>query len=109
MRVKGFGGFIACVAFAGLPLLLPAELGAQTPAPPPNPMPIMPPQLPAARVVDLMTEDGIKIFGGQWKNMDVKIVEAPPREGAGPKWTSSYDIQPHAGEKGFDDSKWPAI
>jgi len=41
--------------------------------------------------------------------MDVRIVEAPPREGAGPKWTSSYDIQPHAGEMGFDDSKWPAI
>jgi hypothetical protein len=109
MRMMSLGRWVACVAFAGLPLLMPAELGAQAPAPPPNPMPIMPPQIPAARVVDLMTEDGVKILGGQWKNMDVKIVEAPPREGAGPKYTSSYDIQPHAGEKGFDDSKWPAI
>jgi gluconolactonase len=111
MRVTLWGSLIACAAMAALPVLMSSELVAQAPAPAPaaNPMPIMPPQLPAARVVDLMTEDGIKLFAAQWKNMDVKIVEAPPREGAGPKWTSSYDIQPHAGEAGFDDSSWPAI
>src|SRR5262245_36420864 len=99
MRVTGWGSLIACAAMAALPVLMSSELVAQAPAAAPaaNPMPIMPPQLPAARTVDLMTEDGVKTFGAQWKNMDVKIVEAPPREGAGPKWTSSYDIQPHAG------------
>jgi len=109
MRIAGFGRLVACVALVGLPLLMSTDTGAQAPAPPANPMPIMPPQLPAARVVDLMTEDGIRLFGAQWKNMDVKIIEAPPREGAGPKWTSSYDIQPHAGEPGFDDASWPVI
>jgi gluconolactonase len=113
MRMMSIGRWVACVALAGLPLLMPSDLGAQAPAAPPappaNPMPIMPPQIPAAHVVNLMTEDGVRALGAQWKNMDVKIVEAPPREGAGPKWTSSYDIQPHAGVKGFDDSKWPAI
>ena len=111
MRVRFLTPLVACVAFAAMPLLMATDSGAQAPAAPPpaNPMPIMPPQLPPAHVVDLMTDSGVATFKGQWKNMDVKIVEAPPREGAGPKWTSSYDIQPHAGEKGFDDSSWPAI
>jgi gluconolactonase len=28
---------------------------------------------------------------------------------AGPAWKTAYDIQPHAGESGFDDSSWPVI
>jgi hypothetical protein len=86
---------------------------AAQPAPPPaaaaTPMPIIAPSTPAAHTVNLMTQDGVEILGGQWKNMDVKIVEAPPRPDAGPNWPSSYDIQPHAGEAGCDDSAWPKI
>jgi len=105
MRVNGLMPLRACLALAALPLFMATDTGAQAPAPAPpaNPMPIMPPQLPPAHVVDLMTDSGVAVFGGQWKNMDVKIGEAPPREGAGWKWTSSYDIQRHAGAKGFDD------
>ena len=36
-------------------------------------------------------------------------VEAPPMANAGPQWKSSYDIQPHGGEMGYDDSTWPVI
>ena len=41
--------------------------------------------------------------------MDVKIVEVPAMPNAGPAWKTSNDIQPHAGEMGYDDSSWPAI
>ena len=56
-----------------------------------------------------MTQEGIAAFGTQWKNMDAKIVEGPAMPGAGAKWKTAYDIQPHAGESGFDDSSWPTI
>jgi hypothetical protein len=79
------------------------------PAPVPAPAPIMPPSLPPAYVADLTTPDAMAAFGAQWKNMDVKIVEAPAMPNAGPAWKSTYDIQPKAGENNFDDSSWPAI
>ena len=82
----------------------PAPVAA--PAPPP---PSMPPSLPPSYVVNLMTPEGIAAFNTQWKNMDAKIVEVPAMPGAGAKWKTAYDIQPHAGESGFDDSAWPTI
>ena len=106
MLKKNIGLLVACVALATLPV---TATVAQAPAPPANPAPIMPPMLPPSHVVNLMSEEGVSAFNAHWKNMDVRIVEAPPREGAGPKWPSSYDIQPHAGTKGFDDSSWPMI
>jgi gluconolactonase len=69
----------------------------------------MPPSLPPTYVVNLMTPEGIAAFSTQWKNMDAKIVEGPAMPGAGAKWKTAYDIQPHAGEAGFDDSSWPTI
>ena len=33
----------------------------------------MPPSIPAANVVNLMTPEGVATFTAQWKNMDVKI------------------------------------
>ena len=41
--------------------------------------------------------------------MEAKIVEGPAIANAMPAYKTSYDIQPHAGESGFDDSAWPAI
>jgi gluconolactonase len=55
-----------------------------------------------------MTAEGVAVFGGAWRNMDAKIVEAPPRPNAG-AWKVSYDLQPKAGAADFDDSSWPAI
>jgi gluconolactonase len=41
--------------------------------------------------------------------MEAKIVEGAALAGAMPGYKTSYDIQPHAGEAGFDDSSWPTI
>ena len=76
---------------------------------PPVAPPVMPPVLPAAHVVDLMTAQGASGLGAQWKTMEAKIVEREPIDGALPGYTTAYDISPHAGEAGFDDSDWPAI
>ena len=76
---------------------------------PPVAQPIMPPVLPVAHVVDLMTGQGASVLGAQWKTMEAKIVEREPIDAALPGYTTAYDISPHAGEAGFDDSAWPVI
>jgi gluconolactonase len=91
-----------------LPILL-TIAAAQTPAPPAPPAPLMPPSLVPANVVDLMTPAGSAILGAEWKSMEAKIVDGPALAGAMPGYKTSYDIQPHAGEGGFDDSSWPVI
>jgi len=101
------GVLVACAALTAI--VMTGSVAQPAPAPAPNPAPIMPPSLPPSYVVNLMTQDGVAVFNAQWKNMDVKIVDAPPMANAGPQWKSSYDIQPHAGEMGFDDSSWPVI
>jgi len=82
---------------------------SSAPAAAPVPAPQMPPSLVPAKVVDLMTPEGSAIFGAQWKSVEAKIVEGPAIANAMPGFKTSYDIQPHAGEAGFDDSSWPAI
>ena len=62
MCVRFLKALMACAALAALPLVMATDSGAQAPAPPANPMPIMPPQLPAAHVVDLMTDSGTSAF-----------------------------------------------
>src|SRR5258708_40229706 len=56
-----------------------------------------------------MTQEGSAVFSAQWKTMEAKIVEGPAIANAMPGYKTSYDIQPHAGERGFDDSSWPII
>lgn len=115
MLNKDLGILVVCAALAAVSLTIstvsvaqvpPALPPAAAPAPPP---PAIPPSLPPTYVVNLMTPEGIAAFGTQWKNMDAKIVEGPAMPGAGAKWKTAYDIQPHAGESGFDDSSWPTI
>lgn len=74
-----------------------------------SPAPMMPPSIPPNYVVDLMTAQGSAAFSAQWKTMEAKIVSAKPIPAALPGYTAAFDIEPHAGESGFDDSKWPAI
>ena len=110
MRNKDLSMLVTCGALAALPLIIPAVSGAQAPpAPAPNPPPVIAPSLPATYVVNLATPEGMAAFSARWKNMDVKIVEAPAMPNAGPAWKSSYDITPKAGDADFDDSSWPAI
>ena len=78
-------------------------------APPPAPAPAIAPLLPPAYMVDLMTPEGSAAVGAEWRIMEAKVVECPPIPEAMPEYKSAYDIQPHAGERGFDDSAWPLI
>jgi gluconolactonase len=87
---------------------MPPAAVAQTPAPA-APAPMMPPSLPATFVVDLMGAQGSSAFGAQWKTIEAKIVNTKPIPDALPQYKTAYDIEPHAGESGFDDSKWPTI
>jgi hypothetical protein len=81
---------------------------------PPTP-PLLVPQLPIApllppiHVVDLMTVAGSAAFGAQWRAMEAKIVECPALGDAMPEFKTTYDVEPYAGERGFDDSDWPVI
>jgi gluconolactonase len=73
------------------------------------PLPAVAPSLPPTFVVDLMTTEGSAAFGAQWKTTEAKIVEVPAISDAMPEFKTTYDIEPHAGESGFDDSSWPVI
>jgi hypothetical protein len=103
-----------CVALVAVSATIATMSSAQAPAPPaaapaPPPLPQMPPSLVPAHVVDLMTADGSAVFGAQWKTIEAKIVEVPAIANAMPEYKTTYDIKPHAGAAGFDDSSWPAI
>ena len=103
---------VMCAALAAAPMMIPTIATGQAPVLPaaaPAPPPQMPPSLVPAKVVDLMTAEGSAAFGAQWKTMEAKIVEGPAIANAMPGYKTSYDIQPHAGEIGFDDSSWPTI
>jgi len=102
------GRLAGCAALVAVPLLFSSLSLAQAPNPPP-PAPVMVPSLPATHVVDLMTAAGSAAFGAQWKTMEAKIIEVPPIPTALPGYKTAYDISPHAGESGFDDSSWPTI
>jgi gluconolactonase len=67
------------------------------------------PLVPPAHVVDLMTNAGSAVFGARWRAMEAKIVECQALSDAMPEFKTTYDIEPHAGESGFDDSDWPVV
>ena len=104
-----------CVGLAILSALVAATAtlvsqAAAAQAPPATPvLPVVAPVLPPSRVVDLTTTDGMATFGGQWKNMDAKIVEVPAMPNAGAAWKTAYDVQPKAGDASFDDSAWATV
>jgi gluconolactonase len=81
------------------------------PAMPPllMPQPASAPSLPPVHMVDLMTAPGSAVFGARWRAMEAKIVECPALTDAMPEFKTTYDIDPHAEERGFDDSAWPVV
>jgi len=112
MRKQDLVWLVTCGVLAAVPIMIPmaaAQAPASTAAAPPTPAPLMPPSLVPSHVVDLMTPEGSAVFGAQWKSMEAKIVEGPAIANAMPGYKTSYDIQPHAGERGFDDALWPMI
>jgi gluconolactonase len=68
---------------------------------------------PNARI-DLATRDGAALVMGEWRYADAEPARATHRApdangqptGAA---VSTWDIRPHAGNNGFDDSAWPVI
>jgi gluconolactonase len=106
MRRTGIGGLIAAATLAAASA---TTTHAAAQALPPTSPPQIAPTLVPSHVVDLMTAEGATALGAQWKTMEAKIVEGPALPNAMPGYKSSYDLSPHAGAKGFDDSSWPAI
>src|SRR5258708_33193439 len=74
----------------------------------PPPAPIMAPSLPAAHVVNLMTNEGSGAFGVQWRVADVKIIEVPAAINKD-RYKTTYQIEPRAMPTDFDDSQWERI
>jgi gluconolactonase len=105
MRTRDLAKLVVGSVLAIAPLMLAASAQPLPPTSPPQLAPVLPP----AHVVDLLTADGMAAFGAQWKHMEVKIVEGPALPNAMPGYKTSYDISPHAGVKGFDDSSWPTL
>ncbi len=81
------------------------------PAMPPQLMPQPPiaPLVPPAHVVDLMTVDGSAAFGARWRAAEAKLVECPALTNSMPEFRTTYDVDPHAELRGFDDTAWPEI
>jgi hypothetical protein len=105
MRKRDFVRLGSAAALATIPAIMVSAISvAQAPAAAPNPLPVVAPLLPPSKVVDLATAEGMAAFGGQWKNMDAKIIEVPAMPNAGPAWKTAYDLTPKAGEAGFNDS-----
>lgn len=73
------------------------------------PQPALAPLVPPIHEIDLMTKAGVAVFGACWRAQEAKIVECPALADAMPEFTSTYDIEPHAEELGFDDSDWPVL
>jgi gluconolactonase len=107
MGRKILGTLITSAALAAALATMSTVASAQAPAPPPAPQ--LAPTLVPSLSVDLMTNQGSAVFGAQWKTMEAKIVERPTLTGHLPEYDKAYDISPHAGEAGYDDSKWPKI
>jgi gluconolactonase len=109
MRTNDLRWLAACAVLA-FPAMTATPALAQAPAPaqaPPAPQ--IAPSLVPSYTVDLMTAEGSAAFGAQWKTMEAKIVEVPPIKDNMPAYKTGYDISPHAGEAGYDDSAWPVI
>lgn len=64
--------------------------------------------------IDLRTEAGVALVGGQWKYADARIVEVDhraPGHDLKPTGdpTRTHDVEPKAGAAAFDDSAWESI
>jgi gluconolactonase len=79
-----------------------------------------PPELLPGRpdaIVDLQTEEGVALVGGQWRYSDARVEETgfvelgSPEDPLGPGTVPNrtYDVSPHAEAADFDDSGWAAL
>jgi gluconolactonase len=79
-----------------------------------------PPELLPGRpdaIVDLQSEEGVGLVGGQWRYSDARVEEVDfvelgsPEDPLGPGTVPNrtYDVEPHAEGVGYDDSGWAAL
>src|SRR5919206_1505416 len=79
-----------------------------------------PPELLPGRpdaVVDLQTDEGVALVGGQWRYGDCRVEEidfvelGSPEDPLGPGTVPNrtYDVLPHAEGVDFDDSDWRTL
>jgi len=83
----------------------------------PGPPEILP-RRPSA-VVDLQTDEGVALVGGEWRYADARVEEiafvalagagAADPLGPGEVPNATYDVVPHAQAAGFDDSGWEVL
>ena len=64
--------------------------------------------------IDLMTQEGVALVKGRWRYSDTKIIEVDHHmvgSDLGPSGppNRTYDLVPHAGAAGFDDSGWQML
>ncbi len=59
----------------------------------------------ATKTIDLRTSDGAKAIKGEWRYIDVKIVEVATKSADGKPMTT-YNIQPKAFGIDYDDKSW---
>ena len=82
---------------------------------PPGPPELLPGRPDA--IVDLQTEEGVALVGGQWRYSDatvegvgfVELGSAEDPLGPGTVPNRTYDIAPHAEPPDFDDSGWTSL
>jgi gluconolactonase len=108
MRKKTLRNLIVSAALAAAPAITPLAASAQAPASAP-PAPLMAPSLVPSATVNLMTAEGSAAFGAVWRTSEARIVEVEPMTGRMKGYDKTFDMQPHAGEANFDDSKWEVI
>jgi gluconolactonase len=65
-------------------------------------------------VIDLMTADGAELVQGTWRYSDTRIIQVdfPTADAAGQPTGAparTYDYEPHAGGRDFDDSGWMVV
>ena len=83
----------------------------------PGPPELLPGQPDA--VIDLQTDEGVALVGGEWRYADCAVREidfvelgGPDAEdplGPGTVPNRTYDVEPHAEAAGFDDSAWQVL
>ena len=95
-------GLVTALALAVSPATVAAQTTQDAPA------------LRPAAIINLATDEGVRLVKGQWRYSDVKIIEVEHRA-PGPDLRPSgrpvrtYDISPHAGAVDFDDSTWTTL
>jgi gluconolactonase len=103
MRARAIvGPIVTALLVATTPPVAPAQTTPDAPAGRP------------AAIVDLATDEGVRLVKGQWRYGDARIVEVehrapgPDLRPSGPP-NRTHDIAPHAGAADFDDSAWTAL